>query len=115
MELQGSASTSSGMQDMSLIDYCSPNSNGNMNRDPMDDQYDEVAYSFDFGKSSPDFPVKGEGSDDALSADDDDSPFDPDDEERAARSAAATRRGPPAQASPDTTGILRNTHNAPWR
>ena len=83
MELQGSASTASGMQDMSLIDYCSPNSNGNMNRDPMDDQYDEVAYSFDFGKSSPDYPIKGCDDDDddcAGSADDDDSPFNPDDE-----------------------------------
>ena len=43
------ADSSSDMRKMSLIDYCSPNSNGDMDRDSMDDQIDEVAYSFEYG------------------------------------------------------------------
>ena len=42
---------------MSLIDYCSPNSNGDMDRDSMDDQIDEVAYSFEYGVKEAGFPV----------------------------------------------------------
>ena len=57
MELQGDVDSSSDMRKMSLIDYCSPNSNGDMDRDSMDDQLDEVAYSFEYGVKEAGFPV----------------------------------------------------------